>query len=314
MASTALRNNSGIDITDKELRKTFPAIFNTRRSVQVSEDYQFYNSLQVIELMQAAGLRLVEVSQERMGWSKKRQPHTQIHTMRFMQPELALRDFGVGDSRPEVVCMNSHDGRCVFRAMAGVFRLICSNGMIVADQQFGSVIRRHYGEANAFAKVKEIVADMPRVVEKVSQRIADWSALDLAPDAQLALARLCMKERKAPEWLLPEQVLEHRRQLEAPSADGSRDLWTTFNVLQESLTNATVHRLNGEGRARAIQPVGGTVGNVGLNQALWATADTFFDKVVEGLSAKEREQFEAIRAERGKKAGGIRRKLKVETA
>lgn len=315
MGTTVLRNNAGIDITDKAIRKGFPAIFNTRRSVQVSEDYQFYRSEEVINVMQASGLRLVEIGQERAVWSQKRQPHTQIHTMRFMSPDIALRDFGVGDSRPEIAIMNSHDGRCTFKAMAGVFRLICSNGMIVADQHFGSVVRRHYGEVNAFEKVREILSDMPRVVKQVSERIADWSALPLTTKQQVALATALMAApvpsggKRAPLWLQPEQVLEARRDLERPASDGRRDLWTTFNVLQESLTNATIRMEPRDGaRARAIQPIRSVVGANGYNQTIWATAEAYFSDAVEGLSKKEREAFEATRAERRKAASRPLRK------
>ena len=311
MASIKIRDNNGLTITP-DIKKEFPSIFNHRRSTRVSEDYQMYRSDQVIELMEQNGLKLVEIGQERMGWSQKRQPHTQIHTMRFHSLSTQLKDFGVGDSVPEIVVMNSHDGRCLFRAMAGVFRLVCSNGMIVADQQFGTIARRHYGEANAFAKVKEIIADMPRVVNLVSERIADWSALELDRRAQLALARLMMKDRAAPEWLLPEQVLEHRRELEAPNADGVRSLWSTFNVAQEALTNAEVHRLSGEGRARSIRPINGTVGNVGVNQKLWATAEAYFDAKVERMKPAERERFEAARAAASKRTSSKSRKAKVD--
>lgn len=308
------RDNAGLDIRDKALRSAFPAIFNKRRSTSVSEEYQFYNSEQIITLMQDAGLRLVEVAQERLGWSTRRQPHTQIHVMRFMSPTIALRDFGVGDSRPEVVIMNSHDGRCTFRAMAGVFRLVCSNGMIVGDTQLGAVVRRHYGEANAFDKVREILSDMPKVVDQVSRRIADWSALDLDEKAQLALARLLMKERNAPDWLEPAQVIEARRPMEAVRSDGQRDLWTTFNVAQEALTNSTIHRLEGEGRARAIQPVNASIGNVKLNSALWTTADAYFDERVSGLRGKAKSAFEERRGERVSQSGTVKRKLVLEAA
>jgi predicted kinase len=301
MASNKLRNNNGIDVNDPAIRKAFPSVFNKRRSTNVSEDYQLYRSDDVIRIMANHGLNLVEVSQEKMGWSKKRFPHTQIHTMRFTAPEIALRDFGVGDSRPEVVVMNSHDGRCVFRAMAGVYRLVCSNGMIVADQQFGSVVRRHYGEANAFSKVKEIIADMPRVVEVVSNRIADWSALPLDNKAQIALAKLCMKERNAPEWLHPEQVLEHRRDGEQVDSNGHRDLWKTFNVLQENLTNAQVARIGGEGRGRSILPITGTVGNVATNQKLWAAAEAYAEERIGKLKGDAKEAFEKVRTERAAK-------------
>lgn len=303
MSNIVLRDNHGIDYNDKEVRKAFPAIFNHRRSTRVSEDYQMYDSLKVIEIMAEAGLTLVEIGQERHGWSKVRQPHTGIHTMRFRSPDVKLKDFGVGDSFPEVVCMNSHDGRTLFRALAGVFRLVCSNGMIVADQQYGAVSRRHYGEANAFGKVQDIIADMPRVINTISHRIADWSAITLDQGAQLALARELMADRNSPEWLLPEQVLEGRRDLERVNSDGQRDMWKTFNVLQESLTNSEVKRLTGEGRARSIRPIHGVVGNVGINQKIWGTAEAFFAAHVEGLKPEERAEFDALRAKRAKAMG-----------
>jgi len=303
MATLKLRDNNGIKL-DAALKSEFPAIFNKRRSTNVSEEYQMYNSAEVVDLMLKAGLSLVEVGQEKLGWSTKRQPHTQVHTMRFMSPEFARKDFGVGDSHPEIVVMNSHDGRCVFRAMAGVFRLVCSNGMVVADQNFGIVRRRHFGEANAFAKVKEIIADMPRVVAEVSGRIEDWSAVRLSTAEQIELARLSMAEKvptgsvRAPDWLLPEQVLEARRDGEHTAGDGTRDLWTTFNVLQESLTNARIPRLAGEGRARTIQPVTDVVGNTGYNQKLWATAEAYFNAKLETLAEEERAAIDAARAAR----------------
>ncbi len=309
MPTIKIRNNSGLDIKDKEFRKEFPAIFSNRRhSTMVSEDYQMYRSDQIIDIMAEHGLKLVEVSQERAVWSKVRQPHTAIHTMRFQAEGTNFKEFGVGDSFPEIAIINSHDGRRQFRAMAGVFRLVCANGMIVADSNFGSVSRRHYGAANAFDKVKEIIAELPKTVNQISQRIADWSALDMTPDAQLALARMMMRERlpcggmRAPDWLLPEQVLEHRRPLEAPKSDGSRDLWTTFNVLQESLTNAKIDRLAGEGRARSISPINGAVDNTGYNSKLWATAEAYYAEQSAALEGGERDAFEKVRAARGRKA------------
>lgn len=314
MASLAIRDNNGIDINDAEIRKTFPAVFNKRRSTNVSEDYQMYDSHKVVDIMQSHGLRLVALSQEKMGWSEKRQPHTQIHTMRFMSPEVALRDFGVGDSRPEVVVMNSHDGRCTFKAMAGVFRLVCSNGMIIADSQLGSIKRRHYGEANAFAKVQEILADLPEAVNRVSGRIADWSALDLSPRQQVALAQLMMKVRGTPDWLRPEEVLEARRDGERVDSNGRRDLWTTFNVLQESLTSARItHEVEG-GRARSINPITHTVNNTRVNAGMWAEAEAYFDKRVNALKGDEAEAFAKLRAEREKKAKPVMKPLQLTEA
>lgn len=300
------RDTNGIELT-KELKAQFPAVFNKRRSVNVSEDYQLYRSDEIIDIMGGHGMKLVELSQEQMRWSKKRHPHTQIHALRF-RPEVALQSFGVGDSFPEIVIMNSHDGRAVFRAMAGIFRLVCSNGMVVADANFGTVRRRHFGEANSFAKVKEIIADLPRVVTQVSESIGSWSALNLTADQQLALAKRMLELKtpsgsiRGPEWLQPEQVLEARRVSEAPK-DGKRDLWTTFNVLQENLTNAEISTPeNFDGRRRSIRPLTGVPDNIGFNQRLWTTAADYFTAAVDGMEEGERKAFDDLRAKRVKAA------------
>lgn len=287
---TVLRDNDGIKVTP-ELKKAFPAIFNTRRAVTVSEDYQLYRSDKIIGIMQEQGLQLVEVGQERMGWSKKRQPHTQIHTMKFRHPEFNRANFAkVGDSIPEILIKNSHDGRCLFQAMAAVFRLACLNGMVVPDVNLGAIRRRHFGEANAFAKVQEIIAELPKAVALVSERIDRWEDIMLNEREQQKLAKM-LSEVKMPsgsirgrEWLTPDLLLEHRRDADAPEANGQRSLWKTFNVLQEALTNATInHEVEGQ-RRRSIRPITGVVDNIGTNQRLWATADQY----LEGLAKKRK--------------------------
>jgi hypothetical protein len=283
--TTALRNNSGLKI-DADLRRAFPAIFNTRRSVNVSEDYKLYRSDKIIDIMADNGMVLVEVGQERIGWSRVRQPHTQIHTMRFRDPRfLDRKHVGVGDSIPELLIKNSHDGRCLFSAMAALYRLVCSNGLVVPSVSLGAIKRRHYGEANDFEKAREILAEMPQAVAQVSGIITSWEELTLTDRQQIAFAKRMMEvkmpsgARRAPEWMKPQQLLEHRRDSDAPARDGTRSLWKTFNVLQEALTNATINQPSPEGRARSIRPITGVVDNVGMNARLWTTAEAYADNL-----------------------------------
>jgi hypothetical protein len=282
---TAWRQNEGIEVTPA-LRKAFPAVFNTRRSVNVSEDYKLYRSDKIIDIMQNEGLLLVEVSQERIGWSKKRHAHTQIHSMRFRDPRFTRKALkAVGDCVPEILIKNSHDGRCLFQAMAAVFRLACLNGLVLPDVSLGAVRRRHYGEANDFAKVQEIIAELPKAVSLISDRIANWEAVLLNERQQAALAKLMMDvkmpsgSRRGRDWMTPDMILEHRRDADAPEASGRRSLWRTFNVLQENLTNSTIDH-NQEGQRRlSIRPIRGIVDNIGTNQRLWATADAYLASI-----------------------------------
>lgn len=288
-APSRVRENGGIDFADKELRSLFPAVFNERPASRVSEEYQLYRTDKIVELFIDNGLKLVEIGQQR---ARSRDPRTQLHTLRFM-PTKAPKSFGVNDSVPEIVIMNGHDGRNQFRALAGVFRFICSNGMVVADSMIGSTVRRHYGADNTFDKVMEIIAALPKAVTQVSDRIERFSSVDLDFDLQRQLAQLLMKERGVPEWTTPDLVLEARR-AEDESKDGKRSLWTTFNVLQENLTNVDLERPEAEGARRSsIRPLAGAWANVAVNERLWAATDEFLRKLVGEPNEAEQKKLEA---------------------
>lgn len=277
-----LRDNNGITI-DAEVRKEFPAIFNHKPGQHLSDKYQLYRSDELIERMSDKGMKLVEIAQQ---LARQRDPRTQLHTLRF-QPLDTPPQFGVNDSVPEVVILNGHDGRNRFRAEAGIFRFICSNGMVVSDMELGKVVRRHFGANNTFDKVAEIVAELPDVINKMHGKILDWSALTLNEQEQTMLALELIKARQAPDWVTSAHVLEAKRDAEQP-VDGQRSLWTTFNVLQENLTNAEVSGKEGDRRS-SLRPIQGAWRNVQANEALWSTADAYYSAKVEGLTDDEKE-------------------------
>lgn len=283
-----LRNNNGI-VIDKEVRKEFPAIFNHRPAEHCSDKYQLYRSDEIIERMTEKGMKLVEIGQQ---LARQRKPETQLHTLRF-QPIDVPTVFGVNDSVPEVVILNGHDGRNKFRAEAGIFRFICSNGMVVSDMELGKVVRRHFGANNTFEKVQQIVSELPDAINKMHGKILDWSALTLDDQEQTLLAMELIKARSAPDWVTSAHVLEARRDAEQP-VDGKRTLWTTFNVLQENLTNVEVSGKEGD-RRTSLRPIQGAWRNVQANEALWTTAEAYYSAKVEGLKEAEKEELAKAR-------------------
>jgi hypothetical protein len=283
-----LRNNNGITI-DSEVRKEFPALFNHKPAQHCSDKYQLYRSDELIDLMGEKGMKLVEIGQQA---ARQRDPRTQLHTMRF-QPIDVPPVFGVNDSAPEIVIMNGHDGRNRFKALAGIFRFICSNGMVVSDMELGKVVVRHFGTNNTFDKVSAIVGDMPDAINKMHGKILDWSALTLNEHEQTLLAMELIKARQAPDWVTSDHVLEARRDDEQP-VDGQRTLWTTFNVLQENLTNAEVNGKEGD-RRTSLRPLQGAWRNVQANEALWTAAETYYHVKVDGLNEEERELLRKAR-------------------
>ena len=255
------------------LRQQYPAVMAQGYASNLSPDYQFQSTYDAaVKLQDRFGLRLVYASQQ---WSKRRDPNFQEHVLRFQFPDVGpIQLRNVGDSHPELVLANSHNGRSAIKFYAGIFRLACSNGMVVADADFGKVKIRHFGN-DALGKFSNLIDDTARRMAVLDARIKKMQELVLRPLDQFALARLMMAARKAPGWLLPEMVLEARRPEDEKTDDGHRSLWTTFNVLQENLSNHDI-RFEQEGRRPGfMRPITGSMRDLALNEGLWLKLEEF---------------------------------------
>ena len=74
------------------------------------------------------------------------------------------------DSFPQILLTNSHDGKAAFNFRVGIFRLVCSNGLVVADADFNNVSIRHtnYTFESLQTKIQEIIAKLPNLVQKIN--------------------------------------------------------------------------------------------------------------------------------------------------
>src|SRR5258708_14119334 len=59
----------------------------------------------------------------------------QKHVVRFARVE-HLQTWEKNQVRPEVVLVNSHDKSSAYQLHCGLFRLVCTNGMVVSDDTF----------------------------------------------------------------------------------------------------------------------------------------------------------------------------------
>ena len=110
------------------------ALTATAPSERVSSKYQFISSGQFVEDMRLNGWDLVNtVNRTRTGLGK--------HAMRFRNPALKLNS---GDFL-EIVVLNSHDGTSSFQLSLGIYRLVCSNGLVVGKNIIQPVFIRTWG-------------------------------------------------------------------------------------------------------------------------------------------------------------------------
>lgn len=170
---------------------------------------------------------------------------------------------------PELVLINAHDGSSSYQLRAGVYRMVCSNGMVVGNDQFFQKVR-HQGDV--IKKVAEAGGEIIEVFPTVIDKAEKWSKIQLHPMQQIAFANAA----KTIRWDKDGDIEVQSQDLITPTriADNRRDLWTTFNVIQEKIIKGGVVTRNKITRdRRRSREVKSPYENTKLNTALWQLAE-----------------------------------------
>lgn len=263
-------------LSSDDLRRCAPSVFAEHARPGVSSRYTFVSTAQVVALLDAEGWEPVRASEQRVRLEDR--IGYQMHEIRFARrSDLEAGAMQVGNTRPEMILQNAHDGTRAYRIDAGLYRLVCRNGLTVADTDFAHVSIRHMDvSAEAFARAAQSVAEnTPRALEVV----AKWQAVQLSQATRLEFARRAAGLRWSAvnpvmQTLTPEKFLSPIRY-----GDAGTDLWTTFNVVQEHLARGGdryLSRSEGTGlRRNRTRPVAGLAEGQRLNKALWSLASEF---------------------------------------
>lgn len=266
-SQTITRGNTAL--TNDQLMATAPSVFASQPWEKMSERYTFIPTIQIVEKMRNEGFVPVAAVQSRTRIEGK-QDFTK-HMIRFRDVRNgdapAIRTLGT--VYPELVLTNAHDGGSAYKLDAGLFRLVCLNGMVVSDGNVSQINVRHTGSADGIIEASyAIVEEFPKVLDAVGQ----FASLRLsAPEREaFATAALSLRYDEGEAPVTAAQVLRPRR-----SEDADSTLWNTFNVTQEALLTGGLRGRNPESSRRLrTRPVSGISENTRLNKALWTLTQT----------------------------------------
>jgi len=148
--------------------------------------------------------------------------------------------------------------------------MICSNGMVISENDFGKIHIRHIGfEASQVQDAsRQLITDASQIADK----IGSWQQTELTERSRKDFFADAAKLRwESPDEGLIRDVATPRRE-----ADKGSDLWRTFNVAQENLLRGGFR--NGSTR-RMVRPISNIQKDVNLNQQLWELASTYSEGV-----------------------------------
>ena len=212
-----------------------------------------------------------------MGWDcvdakqvnarKKSTQGYQKHMMTFEHQKYKVE--GVKEY-PQLLLTNSHDGGNAFQLSAGIFRLICSNGLVIKTEDYGSQRLIHKGYS--FEAVQEMVEGFVATIDETMTRITAMKQKELNQEEmvefakQAALLRFTSKsynEDNIDKVVYIDELLEATR-----AEDSGKRLWEVFNRVQERLVGGNYHYKGTKDKPRKARPIKNFKQNFEVNQKL----------------------------------------------
>lgn len=221
--------NSKEFLSNEQLKGIAPSIFTKTASDNVSSHYTHIPTSQVLEDMAQLGWGVVDAKEVKarkgIGFQK--------HLIVFRNNDVVINGADGDTVFPQILLTNSHDGKNAFTFTAGLFRMVCENGLVIATEQFEDVKMRHMGYTfeELQVKIKDMVERLPLTVESMNK----MKNIILDEEKSIDLAQRAVLTR------FPDTDIQHINidimELLTPTrvADNGKDLWSVFNVIQEKI-------------------------------------------------------------------------------
>lgn len=249
-------------LTLDEIRLRAPAAFAEAAHERMSSRYGFIPTQRVLQGLLDAGFATVDARQTRARTASP------MHARHLLRLRRRFETVQLKDAVPEVVFLNSHDGTSAYQLRMGVFRVVCTNGMIVSHGAFPGYCVSHRGNV-----VEEVVTAALELAERfpaLAGQVERMEARRLNKDEQIRFAEgaLALRYVSAAECgMQPSQLLTCRRR-----EDLGEDLWSTLNRVQENLLRGGLSRHAASGRLVRTRRITAIRQEVRLNSRLWDLA------------------------------------------
>lgn len=286
-AKTA-RFDNPTPMSEEEMRKLAPSIFANTAHPDKSERFKPIATWEILQALAKEGFHPFGVMQ--VGSRKMGNTPFAKHLIRLRPVEEQLV-YKVGDTVCEVILSNANDGTSKYELMAGMFRIRCMNSLVVQESELASVLIKHAGSK---ADIGLVIDGTYTVIEQAKAALlapTNWSNIQLDRDEEFQFAENSSK------LLFPDPVKEELFGIAPPKTtefdfrklltrqredDNAKDLWTTFNVVQENVMRGGLEYVHwnpdATHRNQTTRAINSIDRRVDLNKQLWKlAADTYLE-------------------------------------
>ena len=252
-------------LSNEILKEKVPSVFATSPSFEVSEKYAFIPTIDVVEMFRNNNWYPVEAKESFVRF--KINQGYQKHLIRFRH----MNDFLTNKEEAiEIVLTNSHNRTSSFIIQAGVFRFICGNGLVVANNLFEKISIRHIGFKEA--AVKESIDKIVANTDIIHKKLDLYKQIELSHNEIFSLANAAkdIRFKAFQEVDIYTLIQSHRKE------DNENDLWRVFNKIQENAIRGGVRGKNIiTGRNFTSKPIKSIDSLISINEKLFDLTDRF---------------------------------------
>jgi len=138
---------------------------------------------------------------------------------------------------PQLLLTNSHDGGNAFSLSAGIFRLVCSNGLVIKTEDYGTARLVHKGYS--FEAVQKLVKEFEETIGEVINKITAMKKVELTKAQQIEFAKKAALLRFTAKSYNEDNIadvvqIDDLLNAERPEDKGN-GLYEVYNRVQESL-------------------------------------------------------------------------------
>lgn len=222
-------------LTLEQLKAKCPIAFSeVPTNPDLSERYVYVSTEVIVKDLEKLGWHAVSITGKK-GKSSK-------HMITFQNPDIIIKGKDGDDVYPRILLTNSHDGSSSFKFSIGIYRLVCSNGLVVADAEYKKLrlLHRGYSFNELSTLIEDVIEDLPNrvtVINKMKGKVlTEKQQYDLAINAILIRSNISLGSEEATaatSKIDPSTITE----LLTPTrnSDMGDDLWVVMNVLQEKI-------------------------------------------------------------------------------
>ena len=264
-------------LSDDDIRVVCPVAFKETMSegeikkLGLSKHYSFVPTSNVINDLRSMGWECVDAKQVKAR--KKSTRGYQKHMITFEHPKYKVEG---AEEYPQLLLTNSHDGGNAFQLSAGIFRLVCSNGLVIKTEDYGTARLVHKGYS--FEAVQKLVNEFVETIDETLTRITAMKEVELDKAQQMEFAKQAALLRFTAKSYNEDNIgdvvdLDDLLNVERKE-DAGNGLWEVFNRVQESLVNgkynyASNGKVNAaDAKTRKARPIKNFKQSIDVNKKL----------------------------------------------